>query len=892
MSNNIFRNVANGRSVKVNLERLKGLGQNIIKKHDDETQEDIKDTQPETQTVSSEQVQALLGINRKEEYEITTTLKTMILQRRITSGLLKSKITPYEDYKDAKGDQKIGFKTKSINHIINVYNLKKWKGKTLDIESIISNFIENRILSKKNGKLDDKEIKELQSIKDTILRKIKEIETTKKAQQPVEQDTNAVAEGVEVAKTESIEVEQMTSQQPMEQPVKPTAQPEMKKVETQEEKHEVTEPIEESQATQSQPVVPNTNTATKGVEVAKSNSNEVDEVKQMTSQQPIEQPVEPTAQPEMKQVETPEEKPKVTEAIEEVKATQEQQPVEPTANTTAENVEVKDVITIERPKTRFSKAISIDIPNTTNPKTSVVYTYAQYTIPEGLKVKPLGVQSLAKHKDSFNMDTLVCLNISSDHPLYAMELKDSVELKKVGTLKSGETEFATAKLFGQNRLIYRMADRFGNIKNYVVLDQSIAEKYATNQYAQEKICCENEREIQLGQVLSPLTLTLTPTPTQTPTQTPTATAIAKTEKALCEQIRALTPAVFKGTILPQDSQKLLKLLGLDINQTFQTNENGEILTKDGVKTGVGSNFDNNGKLVNFCTLNRGNDEKLPVLRNLKNSLCNLDISGSLQSDEKTRRSRFIIEIKNGCFYLKSENDFIYINMPVYLGADGMFDNFGEAQQCNLRYDSQNQYKPKTPDEQAPKTVTISTTNEYKQAYKQAFITNTLSYERTHFECRSFKDDTSELVENSIRTFKSLTHNLADKEKIRCQFKLMKNYYVNNNYKAQTDPEGLLDKCFWLYTYNQYKKDKPYDNEAKQNLARMQQNPSYYITNLNNKFDAAYASNNIDEMLKIAKELIEYYQHALEIMQSLSPEVSSNVANSYQQIKEQTNLPKE
>ena len=73
---------------------------------------------------------------------------------------------------------------------------------------------------------------------------------------------------------------------------------------------------------------------------------------------------------------------------------------------------------------------------------------------------------------------------------------------------------------------------------------------------------------------------------------------------------------------------------------------------------------------------------------------------------------------------------------------------------------------------------------------------------------------------------------------------------------------------------------------------MQQNPSYYITNLNNKFDAAYASNNIDEMLKIAKELIEYYQHALEIMQSLSPEVSSNVANSYQQIKEQTNLPKE
>lgn len=91
------------------------------------------------QNLNSEQVQALLGINRKEEYEITTTLKTMILQRRITSGSSESKITPYEDYKDTKGDQKIDFKTKSINHIINVYNLKKGKGKHLILKaSLIS----------------------------------------------------------------------------------------------------------------------------------------------------------------------------------------------------------------------------------------------------------------------------------------------------------------------------------------------------------------------------------------------------------------------------------------------------------------------------------------------------------------------------------------------------------------------------------------------------------------------------------------------------------------------------------------------------------------------------------------------------------------------------------
>ena len=627
-------------------------------------------------------------------------------------------------------------------------------------------------------------------------------------------------------------------------------------------KHEVTEPIEESQATQSQPVDQNTNAATKGVEVAKSNSNEVDEVKQMTSQQPIEQPVEPTAQPEMKQVETPEEKREV-----------------------AKDVEVKDVITIERPKTRFSKAISIDIPNTTNPKTSVVYTYAQYTIPEDLEFKPLGVQSLAKHKDSFNMNSLVCLNRNSDHPLYAMELNDSNKLnKKLGKLNSsGETVFVTAKLFGKTRLIYRK-NVDGTVKNYVVLDQSIAEKYATNQYAQEKICCENEREIQLGQVLSPLTITLTPTPTQTPTPTPTATAIAKTEKALCEQISAVTPAVFKGTILPQDSQMLLKLLGLDINQTFQTNENGEILTKDGVKTGVGSNFDNNGKLVNFCTLNRGNDEKLPVLRNLKNSLCNLDISGSLQSDEKTRRSRFIIEIKNGCFYLKSENDFIYINMPVYLGADGMFDNFGEAQQYNFSHDYQNQYKPKTPDEQAPKTVTISTTNEYKQA----FITNILKRDT------NFYSDTIIIINDINDALSSETN----KEKIRSQFNLMQRYYNHWN-NQESKYKGLFDKCFWLYKYNEYKEmfckpdiQEENCNKSKEFLTKIQYTPSYYITNLNYKFNAAYASNNIDEMLKIAKELIEYYQHTLEIMQSLSPEVSSNVANSYQQIKEQTNLPKE
>ena len=215
------------------------------------------------------------------------------------------KITPYEDYKDANGDQKEGFKTKSINHIINIYNLKKWKGEgTLDIANIIDEFIKKWNRETKKGELSDEEIKELQSIKDRI---VAEIKAENAQQQLVDQNTNAAAENVEMQETDSDEVD------------------------------------------------------------------EVDETKQIDSQQPIEQPVEPTAQPEMKQVETPEEKREV-----------------------AKDVEVKDVITIERPKTRFSKAISIDIPNTTNQNTSVVYTLEQYTIPTGLegKFKPLGVRSL------------------------------------------------------------------------------------------------------------------------------------------------------------------------------------------------------------------------------------------------------------------------------------------------------------------------------------------------------------------------------------------------------------------------------------------------------------------------------------------------------------------
>ena len=719
-------------------------------------------------------------------------------------------------------------------------------------------------------------------------------------------------------------------------------------------------------------------------------------------ERPVElvQYVNPTAQPEMKKVETPEEKHEVAEPIEEDKATQEQQPmerpVEPNTNAAAENVEVKDVITLERPKTRFSKAISIDIPNTTNPETSVVYTYAQYTIPKDLKVKPLGVQSLAKHKDSFNMNSLVCLNRNSDHPLYAMELKDSVELKKVGTLKSGKTEFATAKLFGQNRLIYRMADGFGNIKNYVVLDQSIAKKYATNQYVQEKICCENERETQLRKVsstviaktyedlreqiktftptvfngsilnqnaqnafkvlgltldrqyeteltgtlyyrdntgrkvytglslLNPSIITLSTINVEKPVdpqhddgndrsieskilnvikaindgetcqnrarfflQDEDGNCYFSTDKSkltkdktltienlsglfLLEHLKAATPTVFNGTILPPDSQKLLKLLGLNINQTFQTTEKGEILTEDGVNTGVSLEIDNNGNLVNSCTLNRGDDEKLPGLRNLQNSLKNLDISGSLQSNELERRSRFIIEIKDGRFYLKSENDFIYINMPVYLGADGMFIHFGEAQQYNISRNYPNQYKPKTHDETAPKMVTISTTNEYKQSIYTNHI-QTLLGNNPNFcqdSIKSVKDLSKYAKKLMIRTH---SDHRTSQDFSSSQFQnIAENLGGNFNYLLKF--YNTLSPAFWLYTYNQYK-GNPDDATTKTDFERINNDPVGKINEFTLEYRSAFDKQDIYGMAQATKELAEYYQHALEFMQSLSPKAS-------------------
>lgn len=177
---------------------------------------------------------------------------------------------------------------------------------------------------------------------------------------------------------------------------------------------------------------------------------------------------------------------------------------------------------------------------------------SQYTIPKELKTKLLGIKSLAKHKDDFNMNSLICLNTGlNGAPIYAMELKDNVKLKNEKELDSDKNAFIKTKLFEQNRLIYRMADGFGNIKNYVVLDSSITNQYTTNQYAQ-KILQNKETELQLGNVSS------------------TFGKLVKTENALCEQIKSVTPAIFNGNILNQNAQNAFKILGLPLNRQYET----------------------------------------------------------------------------------------------------------------------------------------------------------------------------------------------------------------------------------------------------------------------------------------------------------------------------------
>ncbi|UKI42251.1 MAG: hypothetical protein L6V95_04615 [Candidatus Melainabacteria bacterium] len=113
----------------------------------------------------------------------------------------------------------------------------------------------------------------------------------------------------------------------------------------------------------------------------------------------------------------------------------------------------------------------------------------------------------------------------------------------------------------------------------MVLDSSITNQYTTNQYAQ-KILQNKETELQLGIVSS------------------TFGKLVKTENALCEQIKSVTPAIFNGNILNQNAQNAFKILGLPLNRQYETdtlnmlyytNEKGEKSVHRTIFSAISSN---------------------------------------------------------------------------------------------------------------------------------------------------------------------------------------------------------------------------------------------------------------------------------------------------------------
>lgn len=516
-------------------------------KKDAEKKEELKKIEG-FQNLSRDQIHVLLGI-KKQEYkstpreEIVNALKRMLNYKKIKKNLADSpdfKITPYEEY-DENGNEKLDFKMQSINFIVR--KLKQNKG--IKISDIITQL--------KEKMPDENDKKELDKIAETVfLEKTSSDfdEQIKKAATP-EEKAEITQKALTYFNSSAIhyfdcydkaflankndykalylfclrkrkyfyeKTAEKTAEKPAEKPVE-------KLVENEEPLRSAIQEMEIS------PQIQLSKTETR--------SNEIVEEKPRIQPKTVQHNDE-----EMSIIPTDSTVQQPNNSKNEVKTQDIENATQSNANTT---------ISIVRPKKHFyEKETTIELPDTTNKNTTVLYTQDQYTIPKELKTKLLGIKSLAKHKDDFNMNSLICLNTGlNGAPIYAMELKDNVKLKNEKKLDLNEKDFIKTKLFGQNRLIYRMADGVGNIKNYVVLDSSITNKYATNQYAQ-KILQNKETELQLGNVSS------------------TFGKLVKTENALCEQIKSVTPAIFNGNILNQNAQNAFKILGLPLNRQYET----------------------------------------------------------------------------------------------------------------------------------------------------------------------------------------------------------------------------------------------------------------------------------------------------------------------------------
>lgn len=551
MYNYIFNGI-NASDMKTRIANKQARVKQIIEikesnKKDEEKENELRKIEG-FQNLSRDQIHVLLGI-KKQEYkstpreEIVNALKRMLNYKKIKKNLADSpdfKITPYEEY-DENGNEKLDFKMQSINFIVR--KLKQNKG--IKISDIITQL--------KEKMPDENDKKELDKIAETVfLEKTSSDfdEQIKKAATP-EEKAEITQKALTYFNSSAIhyfdcydkaflankndykalylfclrkrkyfyeKTAEKTAEKPAEKPVE-------KLVENEEPLRSAIQEMEIS------PQIQLSKTETR--------SNEIVEEKPRIQPKTVQHNDE-----EMSIIPTDSTVQQPNNSKNEVKTQDIENATQSNANTT---------ISIVRPKKHFyEKETTIELPDTTNKNTTVLYTQDQYTIPKELKTKLLGIKSLAKHKDDFNMNSLICLNTGlNGAPIYAMELKDNVKLKNEKELDSDKNAFIKTKLFEQNRLIYRMADGFGNIKNYVVLDSSITNQYTTNQYAQ-KILQNKETELQLGIVSS------------------TFGKLVKTENALCEQIKSVTPAIFNGNILNQNAQNAFKILGLPLNRQYET----------------------------------------------------------------------------------------------------------------------------------------------------------------------------------------------------------------------------------------------------------------------------------------------------------------------------------
>ena len=292
-------------------------------------------------------------------------------------------------------------------------------------------------------------------------------------------------------------------------------------------------------------------------------------------------------------------------------------------------VETNDTINVSHHKKYFfDKEISIKLPDITNKDMSIFYTYEQYNIPTELKqqFKPLGVKSLSKHKDDFNENSIICLNISSKQPIYAMELKSNAKLQN-NPLPPNTSKFSQQKLFGQNRLVYSHSDAYGNTRNYIILDENITTKY-TQPSQPTQFTSKSNQDIKINDTQE----------------------THKPYVCNAKNIRPEQPCIFNGNILNKNAQNAFYVLNLDPNRQYETDIacNLYYTDKNGEKIHTGLSLVNY-PIITLSLINFNKHEK-EYNCNLKSTLQQV-IKHINNGDTAQDRARFFFDNEK-CYFTK------------------------------------------------------------------------------------------------------------------------------------------------------------------------------------------------------------------------------------------------